>query len=41
MTKNWHDLGDPTLANAILDGKVRSAHKFALEGKSLSKKVQS
>ena len=34
----WHEwLGDPTLADAILDRIVHSAHKIALKGESLRK----
>ena len=35
----WHDLiGDPTLADAILDRIVHNAHRIQLRGKSLRKK---
>lgn len=35
----WHEwLNDPTLADAILDRIVHSAHKIALKGESLRKK---
>lgn len=34
----WHDyIGDPTLADAILDRLVHSAHKIHLEGETLRK----
>jgi len=34
----WHDLiGDPTLADAILDRLVHSAYKIELKGKSMRK----
>jgi DNA replication protein DnaC len=34
----WHDyIGDPTLADAILDRLVHSAHKLRLEGETLRK----
>jgi DNA replication protein DnaC len=33
--KDWHDsLGDPTLADAILDRLVHHAHQLNLEGES-------
>jgi len=36
---NWHDIiGDPTLADAILDRLVHNAHKIALTGDSMRKK---
>jgi DNA replication protein DnaC len=36
----WHEwLADPTLADAILDRIVHSAHKIALKGESLRKKA--
>ena len=35
----WHDfIGDPTLADAILDRLVHSAYKFNLKGESMRKK---
>jgi len=35
---NWHDvIGDPTLADAILDRLVHNAYKLALDGKSMRK----
>jgi DNA replication protein DnaC len=36
--EHWHEaLGDPTLADAILDRLVHNAHKLALRGESLRK----
>lgn len=36
---NWHEqIGDPTLADAILDRLVHNAHKLKLEGDSMRKK---
>ncbi len=36
----WHDyLGDPTLADAILDRLVHSAHKLHLQGDSMRKRA--
>jgi len=36
--EHWHDyLGDPTLADAILDRLVHNAHKISLRGDSLRK----
>ena len=36
----WHDLiGDPTLADAILDRLIHNAHRLQLRGESLRKKV--
>jgi DNA replication protein DnaC len=36
--ENWHEaLGDPTLADAILDRLVHNAHRLALHGESLRK----
>ena len=36
--EHWHEIiGDPTLADAILDRLVRNAHRLALEGESLRK----
>jgi DNA replication protein DnaC len=38
---HWHQaLGDPTLADAILDRLVHNAHKIALQGESLRKQRQ-
>jgi DNA replication protein DnaC len=40
--EHWHEyLGEPTLADAILDRLVHSAHKLALTGESMRKKVKS
>jgi DNA replication protein DnaC len=37
--KSWHEyIGDPTLADAILDRLVHSAYKINLEGGSMRKK---
>lgn len=37
--EHWHEnLGDPTLADAILDRLVHNAHRIALTGESLRKK---
>lgn len=37
--ENWHEqIGDPTLADAILDRLVHSAHKIKLNGDSMRKK---
>ncbi len=37
--EHWHELiGDPTLADAILDRLTHSAHRVALKGDSLRKK---
>jgi len=37
--KNWHEqVGDPTLADAILDRVVHNAHKIELEGDSMRKR---
>ena len=38
-TSAWHDLiGDPTVADAILDRLVHNAHKIELKGESMRKK---
>ncbi len=38
--EHWHDyLGDPTLADAILDRLVHGAHKLHLEGESMRKRT--
>jgi DNA replication protein DnaC len=40
--EHWHEyLGEPTLADAILDRILHSAHKLALTGESMRKKVKS
>ena len=37
--EHWHDIiGEPTLADAILDRLVHNAHKIALTGDSMRKK---
>ena len=37
-TDHWHDtLGDPTLADAILDRVLHNAHKILLDGESMRK----
>ena len=37
--KNWHEIiGDPTIADAILDRLVHNAHKIQLKGESMRKK---
>lgn len=37
--KHWHDIiGDPTIADAILDRLVHNAHKIKLKGESMRKK---
>jgi len=37
--ENWHEqIGDPTVADAILDRLVHNAHKINLKGGSLRKK---
>ena len=37
--KHWHDsIGDPTLADAILDRLLHQAHSLDLDGESLRKK---
>lgn len=37
--EHWHDaIGDPTLADAILDRLVHNAHKIELQGASMRKK---
>lgn len=39
--ENWHAyLGEPTLADAILDRLVHHSHKIALKGESLRKKTK-
>ena len=36
--EHWHDIiGDPTIADAILDRLVHNAHRLALKGESLRK----
>ena len=37
--EKWHDIiGDPTLADAILDRLVHSAYKIEMKGESMRKK---
>ncbi|MEC9415508.1 MAG: IS21-like element helper ATPase IstB [Pseudomonadota bacterium] len=37
-TIHWHEcIGDPTLADAILDRLIHNAHKFSLKGESMRK----
>lgn len=37
--EHWHDyIGDPTLADAILDRLIHNAHKIALSGESMRKR---
>jgi len=37
---NWHEsIGDPTIADAILDRLIHNAHKFDLEGDSMRKRM--
>ncbi len=37
--KHWHEaIGNPTLADAILDRLIHNAHKIALKGESMRKK---
>jgi DNA replication protein DnaC len=39
---NWHQvIGDPTLADAILDRLVHNAYKINLQGDSMRKKTKS
>ena len=38
--KQWHDIiGDPTIADAILDRIIHSAHRIELKGHSLRRRV--
>ena len=38
--ENWHErIGDPTIADAILDRVVHNAHKIKLKGESMRKKT--
>lgn len=38
-TQHWHEvIGDPTLADAILDRLLHNAHKLTLKGESMRKK---
>jgi DNA replication protein DnaC len=37
--ENWHDhIGDPTIADAILDRLIHNAHRIQLKGESMRKK---
>ena len=37
--EHWHEqIGDPTIADAILDRLIHNAHKITLKGGSLRKK---
>ena len=37
--KHWHEqIGDPTMADAILDRLVHNSHKIKLDGESMRKK---
>ncbi len=37
--ENWHEnIGDPTIADAILDRLIHNAHKFNLKGESMRKR---
>jgi DNA replication protein DnaC len=38
--ENWHEtIGDPTLADAILDRLARNAHRLPLSGDSMHKRA--
>ena len=38
---NWHEqIGDPTIADAILDRLIHNAHKIHLKGKSIKKRIK-
>jgi DNA replication protein DnaC len=38
--ENWHEsIGDPTIADAILDRLIHNAHKFDLDGDSMRKRL--
>ena len=40
--ENWHDIiGDPTIADAIMDRLVHGAYKFKLDGDSMRKRTHS
>ena len=42
LVQNWHEIiGDPTLADAILDRLVHNAYKITLKGESMRKKLKS
>ena len=37
----WHDsIGDPTIADAILDRLIHNSHKIVLKGGSMRKQIQ-
>jgi DNA replication protein DnaC len=37
--KHWHEvIGDPTIADAIMDRLVSSSHRIEINGKSLRKR---
>jgi DNA replication protein DnaC len=39
-TIHWHEcIGDPTLADAILDRLIHNAHKFSMKGESMRKNM--
>jgi DNA replication protein DnaC len=39
VTAKWHaQIGDPTIADSILDRLVRAAHRIELQGESMRKK---
>ena len=39
--ENWHEhIGDPTIADAILDRLIHNAHRINLEGGSMRKKLK-
>jgi DNA replication protein DnaC len=40
-TENWHEhIGDPTIADAILDRLIHNAHRINLKGGSMRKKLK-
>jgi DNA replication protein DnaC len=39
--EHWHEsIGDPTLADAILDRLIHNAHRINLKGDSMRKKLK-
>jgi DNA replication protein DnaC len=39
--ENWHEhIGDPTIADAILDRLIHNAHRINLKGASMRKKLK-
>jgi DNA replication protein DnaC len=39
--ENWHEhIGDPTIADAILDRLIHNAHRINLKGGSMRKKLK-